>query len=384
MKPVSLSFASLAALLSGVSGLARVSERSAPNPNCFPFGSQARLNADLQPPHVSREEWWCPQSDFYGFLGFSFPFQFTNEDFEVTSISSHMQQMKRQFGATMIRMYIPESYTTQLWENVLEAAILNNMGVVVQVAFPISGNDARSQLSWEKVLESTLFETLSNSKYSKIAPYVIYAAEYLNEPVGDCDMCAAGSNGNASAPASLTNLTMGMSNFRKEMNKHGIPAGISEDWDRPYLMSGAPGSDGLGVGLGVVGKALEPVLDFIHAHVMAYYHNIQVDDAWTYTANQVLWYKKYLPQFPLIISEMMWATGYNVLHAGGYITGFAIAEVSVADYTKFWKTVDANCAFLKEHNTAYFIHAWRQQGTLNMLQNDGSVVIPNWKPKKWC
>lgn len=142
MKPVSLSFASLAALLSGVSGLARVSERSAPNPNCFPFGSQARLNADLQPPHVSREEWWCPQSDFYGFLGFSFPFQFTNEDFEVASISSHMQQMKRQFGATMIRMYIPESYTTQLWENVLEAAILNNLGVVVQVAFPISGNDA--------------------------------------------------------------------------------------------------------------------------------------------------------------------------------------------------------------------------------------------------
>lgn len=140
MRPSSLSFASLAALLSGVSSLA-LSERTAPNPSCFPFGTQARLNANLQPPRVSREEWWCPQSDFYGFLGFSLPFQFTNMDFEVASISSHMQQMKRQFGATMIRMYIPESYTTQLWENVLEAAILNNMGVVVQVAFPISGND---------------------------------------------------------------------------------------------------------------------------------------------------------------------------------------------------------------------------------------------------
>lgn len=159
-----------------------------------------------------------------------------------------------------------------------------------------------SQLSWEKVLETTLFETMANSKYSKIAPYVIYAAEYLNEPVGDCDMCAPGSAGNASEPASVKNLTMGMSDFRNEMNKFGIPAGISEDWDRPNLMSGALGSDGLGVGLGPVGKALVPVLDFIHAHVMAYYHNIQVDDAWTYTANQVLWYKKYLPQFPLIIS----------------------------------------------------------------------------------
>lgn len=160
------------------------------------------------------------------------------------------------------------------------------------------------QLSWEKVLETTLFETLAKSRYSKIAPYVIYAAEYLNEPVGDCDMCAPGSAGNASEPASIKNLTMGMSDFRNEMHKFGIPAGISEDWDRPNLMSGAPGSDGLGVGLGPVGKALVPVLDFIHAHVMAYYHNIQVDDAWTYTANQVLWYKKYLPQFPLIISEV--------------------------------------------------------------------------------
>lgn len=141
MRPTSTTLTSVAALLSGVSGLAHTTERSASNPSCFPFGAQATLNANLQLPRVSREEWWCPQSDFYGFLGFSFPFQFTNEDFEISSISSHMQQMKRQFGATMIRMYIPESYTTQLWENVLEAAILNNMGVVVQVAFPISGND---------------------------------------------------------------------------------------------------------------------------------------------------------------------------------------------------------------------------------------------------
>jgi hypothetical protein len=69
-------------------------------------------------------------------------------------------------------------------------------------------------------------------------------------------------------------------------------------------MSGAPGPDGLGVGLGDVGQALEPHLDFVHAHVMAYYHNIQIQDAWNYTMNQVLWYKKYIPQLPLIISEV--------------------------------------------------------------------------------
>jgi hypothetical protein len=111
------------------------------NPNCFPFGTRQRLNLDLQPPPMSRDDWWCPQDMFYGFLGFSYAFQYTNMDFDVDTISSDMIRMKGEFGATMIRMYIPESYTTQLWENVIQAAILNNMGVVVQVAFPISGND---------------------------------------------------------------------------------------------------------------------------------------------------------------------------------------------------------------------------------------------------
>jgi hypothetical protein len=109
--------------------------------SCFPFGHVRELRLDLQPPAVSRTEWWCPQEMFYGFLGFSYAFQYTNMDYDVAMISNDMARMKNDFGATMIRMYIPESYTTQLWENVIEAAILNNMGVVVQVAFPISGND---------------------------------------------------------------------------------------------------------------------------------------------------------------------------------------------------------------------------------------------------
>jgi len=37
---------------------------------------------------------------------------------------------------------------------------------------------------------------------------------------------------------------------------------------------------------------------------MAYYHNVGVAEAWNYTAGQVLWYKKYLPQLPLVISEV--------------------------------------------------------------------------------
>ena len=96
---------------------------------------------DWQFGELSRSEWWCPQDMFYGFLGFSYAFQYTNMDFDIATISADMVRMKQEFGATMIRMYIPESYTTELWENVIQAAIENNMGIVTQVAFPISGND---------------------------------------------------------------------------------------------------------------------------------------------------------------------------------------------------------------------------------------------------
>jgi hypothetical protein len=132
-----------AALFMVANGLPQILQRTneANNPNCFPFGTSPKLNLDLQPPPMSRSDWWCSQDMFYGFLGFSYAFQYTNMDFDVDTISKDMVRMRQEFGATMIRMYIPESYTTELWENVIQAAILNNMGVVIQVAFPISGND---------------------------------------------------------------------------------------------------------------------------------------------------------------------------------------------------------------------------------------------------
>lgn len=138
-----LTQAIFAGLLAVTHGLPQILQRSseANNPNCFPFGTSHRLNIDLQPPPMSRSDWWCSQDMFYGFLGFSYAFQYTNMDFDVSTISKDMVRMKQEFGATMIRMYIPESYTMELWENVIQAAILNNMGVVLQVAFPISGND---------------------------------------------------------------------------------------------------------------------------------------------------------------------------------------------------------------------------------------------------
>jgi len=41
--------------------------------------------------------------------------------------------MKKDFDASMVRVYAPECRQASVWENLLEAGVTNNMGVIVQV-----------------------------------------------------------------------------------------------------------------------------------------------------------------------------------------------------------------------------------------------------------
>ena len=41
--------------------------------------------------------------------------------------------MKKDFGASMIRVYAPECREASVWENLLQAGVNNNMGIIVQV-----------------------------------------------------------------------------------------------------------------------------------------------------------------------------------------------------------------------------------------------------------
>ena len=103
--------------------------------SCFPFGG-AKLPKDYSAPSASRSQWWCPQSEMYGFLGFSYPLEeadcsdYTNS---YDAINSDFARMKKDFGATMVRVYAPECRKSSVWENLLKAAVNNNMGVIPQV-----------------------------------------------------------------------------------------------------------------------------------------------------------------------------------------------------------------------------------------------------------
>jgi hypothetical protein len=142
--------------------------------------------------------------------------------------------------------------------------------------------------SWA-LTASSILSVLQHSEYKDLAPYVFHSAEFGTEPIGDQD-------GGPTYQPFIQYLT----NFRNALKPYGIPVGISEDWDRPGIMSNNDST-----GIGPIGSQILPLSDFVHAHVMPYYHNDYTEaESWAYIRSQVEWYKRYIPDLPMIISEV--------------------------------------------------------------------------------
>lgn len=72
----------------------------------------------------------------YGFLGFSYPLEVadcSDPSNSYESINADFAKMKKDFGASMIRVYAPECREASVWENLLQAGVSNDMGIIVQV-----------------------------------------------------------------------------------------------------------------------------------------------------------------------------------------------------------------------------------------------------------
>ncbi len=134
----------LSSLLAAVNALP--ASTSSGSSACFPFG-EATLPIDYSAPSVSRSEWWCPQSEMYGFMGFSYPLEVSDCSDHTNSyaaIDADFARMKKDFGASIVRVYAPECRDASIWKNLLKAAVNNNMGVITQVWWGFS--DVRTQI----------------------------------------------------------------------------------------------------------------------------------------------------------------------------------------------------------------------------------------------
>ncbi|KAI1084506.1 glycoside hydrolase family 17 protein [Whalleya microplaca] len=321
---------------------------------CFPYGTAA-LPKDLSRPDIRLEDWWCPQSMAYGFQGFSYPLEEANCASPVNSFESmnaDFTRMKRDFGASIVRLYYPVCLNASVFENVLKAGVANDMAVIFQVWTDFGESD-----QW-KQSQQAIYDVLESSEFGPIAPYVVHSADFGSEPITD------GMDGGGEQ--FIADLAL----FREKLNGYGIPAGISETWDMPGRMSSEDGSE-----LGEIGAAVAANSDYCHAHIMPYYHNkIPVSGAWDYIQEQMEWLQVEV-QLPLMITETQWAWGPNTHNSGR-------PDVGIAQYAAFWKRYDDECETFKQFNVGWFLHTWSGEGTFDiMYEHNASCVMPYWRPR---
>ncbi|GAA5882841.1 hypothetical protein JCM16303_002489 [Sporobolomyces ruberrimus] len=323
---------------------------------CFPLRSG--LVSTSGPPGLSRDEWWCKDSELYGFLGFSYPLEVvdcSNPWNQFDKINGDLKRMKDEFGATMVRPYAVSCREVSIWENLVRACAENGMGLVVQVWW---GFD-KDQSLWEHT-QASLYKLFESSSVSAIAPYIVHSASFGSEPIGD------GVLGD--------DFISKLAAFRSKMNSFGIPVGISEDWDRPQLSSGGK--------LTSKGRNVLKNTDIAHLHVMPHYHPDTapfISDAWPYAAAQIAWARENLKQ-PTLVTQTMWSSEQGGLHArGGHDE-----EANLAAFTTYWDAFSSNCGFFKFEQVGWFVHVFddSQESFFGMIGSDGKSKIKGWKPQR--
>ncbi|KAJ3554022.1 hypothetical protein NPX13_g10729 [Xylaria arbuscula] len=207
-------------------------------------------------------------------------------------MNADFAQMKRDFGASIVRMYYPICLKASVFENALKAGVANDMAVIFQVWTDFGESD-----DWKKS-QQAIYNVLDSTEFGSIAPYVVHSVDFGSEPVTDYM--------DGGRQQFVTDLGL----FKKKINSYGIPAGISEVWDQPGIMS-----SGDGKGLGPTGTGVKANSDYCHAHIMPYYQtDIPFSQAWSYIQKQLEWVKGVV-QLPTMITETQWAWGRNDGHA---------------------------------------------------------------------
>lgn len=105
-----------------------------------------------------------------------------------------------------------------------------------------------NQSLW-KLTASSILSVLSDHTLGPVAPYVFHSIAFGSEPIGD------------DVDGGPDQFTADLKAFKANVEPFGIPVTISEDWDRPGIMSGQNWT-----GLGPVGQEIAPVIDLVHVH----------------------------------------------------------------------------------------------------------------------
>ncbi len=189
-----------------------------------------------------------PPVDGVWLQGFSYPLEdsaCSDSSNGFDAMNKDFAQMKRDFGATIVRLYYPTCTQTTVFRNAIKAAVANDMAVILQAwtnfgdgvrtGCPFPEAEAtrrrwserctrgmnlltrRKNTVWQQS-QKAIYDTMSSADLGPIAPYVVHSADFGSEPVGD------------GMDAASTQFVTDLGKFRQKMNSYGVKAGISEDW----------------------------------------------------------------------------------------------------------------------------------------------------------
>lgn len=309
--------------------------------SCFPA-----LNFTM-PTEVpsSLDEWWCPMDCEHAFLGFSY---------EVTGCQSLSQlnadfaNMRKTFNARYVRLY-GACDQSGFYDNVIEAAWQNTLGVHALIWFGFTGGNA-----WE-TRRDTLFDTLhTNAK----APFVTRGVQFGSEPLYDDVL-------------SYQSLTEQVVLAKTNLSDVRIPVTVSE-LAYGYQERGA---------LDVLDR-----IDFINAHMLPFFSSNATTGgaAWPLVQQDMDWFIQNGNAKKIYFDENGWPSSTSP----GVQPNTPNAVASVSSEEGYFQMLDSQCEALKKGpcgGIGWFAHIYsdKQEVGYGIYNTKGQSKFP-FQPRTSC
>jgi hypothetical protein len=295
------------------------------------------------------KQWWCGSDQLYGFLGFSLPLEDGCDAFGYDWFMSTFKTMKTNYGATFVRIYLPECRQTSFWVDMVKAARDTSMALIPMIFWDWQQNDPVMYAA-----EDAFMGVFNDNEVGSIAPYIVHSVAFGDELGEEGDYWVSR-----------------MRDFKGKLAKYNVSIAITDDWDRDVYENGNGG-------LSDFGNETNSLDDLTQAHVQPFYHPDVVIDAfhmWDYFTQQMNFMVNNLKR-PLIISQTLWA--YN---KDGHQRGEHDEADNMDNYVEYWNTINNNCQTFKQMKIGWFFHSWLGEPGLDLIGSNGQPVF-NFVPKK--
>jgi len=307
---------------------------------CFPMSRDWGSGPNGAP----LQNWWCGPDALYGFLGFSYPLEDDCGAYSYNSFLHDFQDMKKTYGATFVRIYLPVCKDTGFWVNMIKAARDTSLAVIPMIFWDFQQNDREMNAA-----ENAFMGVFNNSEVGSIAPYIIHSVAFGDELGEEGDYWVSR-----------------MQDFSSRLGKFSVPLTITDDWDRGVYQNGNGG-------LTDFGNKVNSISNLTQAHVQPFYHPNVVVDAyhfWDYFVKQMQFLTKNNLKRPIMVSQTLWA--YN---QDGHSRGGHDEADNMDNYVEYWNTMNGKCQTFASMKIGWFYHSYRGEPGLDLIGPDGNPVF---------